>query len=56
MPRERQPLAMQVRDLQKSGNELSKATPRFLVNIADKGLTAPASYLESTLALVRLKH
>src|SRR5277367_5578312 len=41
------PLAMQVRDLRMSGNDLSKATPTFLVNIADKGLTAPVSYLES---------
>jgi hypothetical protein len=47
---------MQVRDLQKSGNDLSKATPGFLVNIADKGLTAPVSFLESTLAMSVRKH
>src|SRR5271154_2215076 len=44
------PLAFQLRDLRNTGNDLSKATPRFLVNVADKGLTEPVSYLESTLA------
>jgi hypothetical protein len=27
-----------------------KPPPSFLVNVADKGLTGPVSYLESTLA------
>jgi hypothetical protein len=52
MPRERQPLAMQVRGLQKSGNEFVKSHPGFFVNIADKGLTAPVSYLESVFTQV----
>jgi hypothetical protein len=38
------------------GMTLSKAIPGFFVNIADKGLTAPVSYLESTLTRNISKH
>src|SRR5208282_1766275 len=44
------PLAVQLRGLRNRGDDLSKATPGFLVSVADKGLTAPVSYLESTFA------
>jgi hypothetical protein len=35
---------------------LSEATPRFLVNVADKGLTAPVSSLDATLTSSIRKH
>jgi hypothetical protein len=49
MPRERQHLAMQAEDLRTEGQPLSKGYPRFLVNVADKGLTTPVSSLDTAL-------
>jgi hypothetical protein len=49
MPRERQHLALQAGGLEKDEEQLSKGTSRFLVNIADKGLTRRVSPLDATL-------
>ena|SRR5271165_2011976 len=43
---------LQLQDLRSDADDLSKATPGFFVNIADKGLTAPVSHLESVFTQV----